>query len=143
MAKLKPKVAGGRISGKCLTLLVSMVFSILALTAGGVLANGVTSFAINWDVIAGGDGTSSSTNYNVTGTIGQPLIATTYYGAARQLTAGYCYPAAPAGRCLDPQTVFTLDKQADRAIAGGRRGHQLRLYHNQSKYGQYYVPQPL
>lgn len=95
-----------------------MVFSILALTAGGVLANGVTSFAINWDVIAGGDGTSSSTNYNVTGTIGQPLIATTYYGAARQLTAGYCYPAAPAGRCLDPQTVFTLDKQADRAIAG-------------------------
>ena len=81
MAKLKPKVARVIISGKYLTLLVSMVFSILVLTTGGVLANGVTSFAINWDVIASGDGTASSTNYNVTGTIGQPLIATTYYGA--------------------------------------------------------------
>jgi len=95
-----------------------MVFSVVVLTTGGVLANGVTSFAINWDVIAGGDGTASSANYNVTGTIGQPLTATTYYGAARQLTAGYCYPAAPPGRCLDPQAVFTLDKQVDKAIAG-------------------------
>ncbi|GAI39091.1 unnamed protein product, partial [marine sediment metagenome] len=83
----------------------------------GVLAMSSTNFKINWDVIAGGNGSASSTSYRVTGTIGQPLITTSLY-VNRQLTAGYCYPTAPAGRCLDPQTVFTLDKQADRAIAG-------------------------
>ena len=67
-----------------------VLLSVLLLLSGHVTAMESDSYAIRWDVIAGGDGSAQSASYVVNSTIGQPIIgpdSSTSY----QLSSGYWY----------------------------------------------------
>jgi hypothetical protein len=67
-----------------------IVLLITALTAGSVSAAVGTTYAIDWNVIAGGGGQSVGASYAVHGTVGQPAVGP-FYGSTYGIQAGFWY----------------------------------------------------
>jgi hypothetical protein len=70
-------------------ILTALLLAGIAITVSAT-ANAPSSYQINWDVIAGGGGPSTSSSYAVNATIGQPVIGPAE-GASKFVGAGYWY----------------------------------------------------
>ncbi|UCC79633.1 MAG: hypothetical protein JSW64_15435 [Candidatus Zixiibacteriota bacterium] len=71
------------------------IICLLMLISSSALAQ---NYQIDWYVIASGGGQMSSTNFNVNGTVGQPIIGTSS-SASYTIESGYWVGAAPPPEC--------------------------------------------
>jgi hypothetical protein len=70
-------------------ILTALLLVGVAITASAA-SNASSSYQINWDVIAGGGGPSTSSSYAVNATIGQPVVGPAD-GVSKSIGAGYWY----------------------------------------------------
>jgi hypothetical protein len=89
-----------------LAIPLGLAAMLLLLAAGAaVLAQTSARFDLEWHVVAGSGGESSSASYQVNGTIGQSLTGPpTSSGASFAVSSGYWFPEA--GRSLYLPAVF-------------------------------------
>jgi hypothetical protein len=72
------------------------LMALLSLLALPTMA--IAQYQIDWYVIGAGGGTSTSTNYQLTGTIGQPIVGTSS-STNYSIDAGFWVGVAPTGGC--------------------------------------------
>jgi hypothetical protein len=74
---------------------IALIVALLAalVLAPAALAQVSADYALGWNLISGGGGLSTGTNYRITGSIGQPVTGVAQSGAFR-LETGYWFRAS-------------------------------------------------
>ena len=88
-------------------IIILAVMLLLLAFGGAALAQTSAGFNLEWRVIGGGGGESSSADYRVHGTIGQSVTSPpASSGAGFVVTSGYWPGGAPAGTTVYLPTIL-------------------------------------
>jgi hypothetical protein len=86
-------------------ILLALYFLLTLVAATTIVAQNSASFDLNWHVMGSGGGESSSSNYQINGTIGQHLASPAIAGSATfTLTSGYWF----RGAGLTPSPAYLI-----------------------------------
>jgi len=102
---------------KIIALGVTLLCGLL-MVGGGVWAMSSDNYAIDWNVIGAGGEPASSDDYDMRGTIGQPVAETSFSDSYR-LDSDYWYPLAPAEPPEEPTIGFSPTSFGFSATEGG------------------------